>query len=191
MASIESMIVFTHRGLEPSKPDFFPESSFEAFENQLSRGFGIEFDPNFCKDGIVVWHDPTLERFSGGEDLRTLHDLTVAELSAMKSWNKSHTTQGRIPAFDEIIELIRKSESTINALHFKGKYQNPEDTKTLIQHLQNNSDVLSKILIFDVKPKTAETLLEVFPELQIAPSVAHQYDVSRYNSAVSETLIET
>ncbi|OGE16941.1 hypothetical protein A3F00_02870 [Candidatus Daviesbacteria bacterium RIFCSPHIGHO2_12_FULL_37_11] len=191
MASIESMIVFTHRGLEPSKPDFFPESSFEAFEDQLSRGFGIEFDPNFCKDGIVVWHDPTLERFSLGKDLRALHDLTVEELHGMKSWNTSHTAEGKIPTFDEVMDLIRKSESTTNALHFKGKYQTPDDLQTLIEHLKKNSDVLSRILIFDVKPETAKTLLEAFPEIALAPSVAHQHDVDRFNSVVAETLIET
>ena len=57
-------IIITHRGLEPSNPSFWPESSYEAFEDQLKRGFGIEFDPNFCKDGIVVSHDSTLKRIT-------------------------------------------------------------------------------------------------------------------------------
>jgi len=56
--------ILTHRGLEPSKPDFFPESSIEAFINQLHRGFGIEFDPNFVKDGIVINHDSNLKRIT-------------------------------------------------------------------------------------------------------------------------------
>ena len=155
--------IITHRGLEPSKKDFYPESSFEAFQDQLKRGFGIEFDPNFTKDGIVVWHDATFERFSGK----------------------------RLPTFDEVMDLIRKSSSKINALHFKGKYQNPEDTKLLIERLKKNFDVLPKILIFDVKPETAAILLEAFPDLQLSPSVAHQHDVYRFNSTVAETLIET
>lgn len=44
--------IITHRGLEPDRPGFFSESSFEAFADQLARGFGgIEFDPNFTSDG--------------------------------------------------------------------------------------------------------------------------------------------
>lgn len=191
MASIETMIVFTHRGLEPTKPDFYPESSFEAFKDQLSRGFGIEFDPNFCKDGIVVWHDPTLERFSGGKDLRALHDLPVSELSQMKSWNKSHTAEGTVPTLEEVLILIRESSGPMNALHFKGKYQTPENTGVLIKHLQKYPEILPRLLIFDVKPETAGTLLEAFPEIPLAPSVAHKFDAKRYNEAVSGTLIET
>lgn len=184
-------LVLTHRGLEPSKLDFYPESSYEAFEDQLKRGFGIEFDPNFCKDGIVVWHDANLTRLSEGKDERPFRDVNVAELSKMRFWNKAHTTEGRIPTFDEVMELIRKSPSKINALHFKGKFQTPDDTETLIEHLQKNSDVLPRLMVFDVKPKTAEVLLEEFPDLALAPSVAHQFDVTRFNSVVAETLFET
>lgn len=184
-------IILTHRGLEPSNPDFYPESSYEAFQDQLNQGFGIEFDPNFAKDGIVVWHDANLIRLSEGRDERAFRDVPVSELSKIMFWNKNHTTKGKIPTFDEVIELIRKSSSRINALHFKGKYQNPDDTKLLIKHLQRNADVLPKLLIFDVKPNTAEILLKEFPDLQLAPSVAHVFDVKRYNSVVAETLIET
>lgn len=183
--------VFTHRGLEPSKPDFYPESSYEAFGDQLKRGWGIEFDPNFAKDGIVVWHDANLSRLSEGRDERAFRDVPVSELSEIMFWNKNHTSHGRIPTFDEVMELIRNSSSKINALHFKGKYQNPDDTNLLIKHLQNNSDVLPKLLLFDVKPETAQVLLRQFPDLTLAPSVAHQYDVLRFNSVVAETLFET
>ncbi len=157
-----SPTILTHRGLESSKPDFYPESSIEAFENQLKRGFGIEFDPNFTPNEILVWHDATFER-----------------------------AKGKIPTLDEVMELIRNSTSLINALHFKGKFQNPRDIKLLIKYLKRNSDVLFKILVFDVKPQTANMLLRTFPDLQLAPSVAHQYDVTRFNSVVANTLIET
>lgn len=186
-----SILILTHRGLEPSKPDFYQESSLAAFEDQLSRGFGIEFDPNFCKDGIVVWHDANLARLSEDRDKRAFREVPQTELSQIRFWNKNHTTDGKIPTFDEVMELIRNSSSRINALHFKGKYQNPDDTNLLIKHLQNNSDVLPRLLVFDVKPDTAETLLKEFPNLALAPSVAHKHDVFRFNSVVAETLFET
>ena len=157
-----SVIILTHRGLEPSKPDFYPESSCEAFEDQLNRGFGIEFDPNFTEKRIVVWHDATFER-----------------------------ANGRIPTLDEVLNLIRTSSSKLNALHFKGKYQNPDNINLLIDCLKNYQDILSKILVFDVKPETAKILLKEFPNIQLAPSVGHSYDIERFNSSISNTLIET
>lgn len=182
--------VITHRGLEPSKPNFYPESSFEAFQDQLNRGFGIEFDPNFIKGGIVISHNPTLLLPSEGKDKTTFGNLSIAELSKVKLWNNKHTSDGRIPTFDELMELIRGSSSGINALHFKGKFQESDKTTLLIGHLQRNSDILPKLLVFDVKPKTAGVLLAAFPTLQLAPSVAHQYDTQRYNSFIENTLID-
>src|SRR3989344_3743226 len=157
-----STYIITHRGLEPSNPDFYPESSYEAFEDQLKRGFGIEFDPNFTEKGILVWHDATFER-----------------------------AKGKIPTLDEVLDLIRKSSSKVNALHFKGKYQNFKNIQSLIKILKQNNDILSKILVFDVKPETAKILLKEFPDLQLAPSVAHSYDIERFNNSISNTLIET
>lgn len=188
MSSIE---VITHRGLEPSNPNFPPESSVQSLSNQSGRGYGLEFDPNITKDGIVVWHDQTLERLSEGKDTRSFRNLTVKELSKIRFWNKNHTTEGVIPTFDEVMELIRQSSANVNALHLKGKYQNPADLEILIEHLKKNSDVLERILIFDVKVETAKSLLRVFPEVKLAPSVANEFDVFRYNSLVGETLYET
>lgn len=58
------MQIITHRGLEPRNPKFpFLESTKEAFFDHLSRGYGIEFDPNFTNDGVCfVFHDGTLKR---------------------------------------------------------------------------------------------------------------------------------
>ena len=69
------IIILTHRGLEPNRLDFYPESSYEAFENQIKRGFGIEFDPLFCKDGIIVSHDKNLARITNGLDNRNFSKI--------------------------------------------------------------------------------------------------------------------
>src|SRR5947209_17733169 len=101
--------IFTHRGLEPSKSDFYPESSYEAFQSQLARGFGIEFDPNFVKDGIVVSHDTTLSRIIDGKDTREFHDVTVAEVTSIryrtKNGDGTPTQEGRIATLDELLKL--------------------------------------------------------------------------------------
>src|SRR5258706_1377861 len=106
--------VLTHRGLEPSKPNFYPESSLEAFQYQLQRGFGLEFDPNFVKDDIVISHDATLKRITEGSDMRDFHDVTVAEATSIRYGT---LVKGHMPTFDELMDLISKSTSNINALH--------------------------------------------------------------------------
>lgn len=178
--------VFTHRGLEPSRENFYPESSYESFENQLSRGFGIEFDPNFVKDGIVISHDTTLKRITSGKDLREFKDLEVQEVTKIRY---GATKQGRTPTFDELMDLIRMSKSTLNALHLKGKFQRTEYLDLLIDALKKNSDTLSRLLIFDAKPETARYLKNSISNLIIAPSVSHPYDIIRFNTAVLGTLI--
>src|SRR3990167_11534421 len=96
------IIILTHRGLEPYKKDFYPESSLEAFQDQINRGFGLEFDPNFCKDGIVISHDATLQRITEGKDSRAFADVSVKELINITYGQKS----GHIPTFDEVLSLI-------------------------------------------------------------------------------------
>ena len=67
------MYIITHRGLDPSMQDFFVESSLEALENHIERGFGLEFDLQATKDNkFVVFHDNNLKRISQGENLKKI-----------------------------------------------------------------------------------------------------------------------
>lgn len=177
MPYLEKKQILTHRGLEPGNPDFYPESSFEAFRNHLTRGFGIEFDPNWTRNDIVVWHDESLRRASGETDTRKFRDITASEIPK------------RIPTLQKIFDLIRHSQSKINALHYKGRYQYANDLPRLIQLLKYYIDILPRLLVFNVKPKIALNLLRSFPEIQLAPSVAHPYDIKRFNGYVDNTLI--
>lgn len=150
--------IITHRGLEPSNTNFFPESSFKAFQNHINRGFGIEFDPNFTQDGIIISHDLIPKRTS--------------------------------PTLIEILDLIqRESSHPVDALHLKGKFQTPGYIKKLLDALKQYPDILPKTIIFDIKPETARLIKQELPTAQLAPSVAHDYDIARYNQAVSGTLI--
>jgi len=179
--------IITHRGLEPDRPGFFSESSYEAFADQLARGFGgIEFDPNFTRNGeIIVVHDAGLGRFTDGRDTRTFAtDVTANEVRAFRFAN------GRIPFFTEVIELIRANPSArINALHLKGRFQETKYLALLVAALKDARDVLDRIVVFDVRPATARFLARELPELRLSPSVAHPYDIERYGAVVGNTLL--
>ena len=76
--------VITHRGLEPSNLDFYPESSYEAFKDHLERGFGIEFDVNFAKDGLIVFHDSDLNRITKGDNKSLFSELGLEEIKKIR-----------------------------------------------------------------------------------------------------------
>lgn len=177
--------VITHRGLDPSLPGYYSESSFEAFEDQLERGFGgIEFDPNPTKDGgIIVLHDHSLSRITGGKDTIAISELTTGEVLNIPLKN------GRIPTLDEVMNLIRQSSGNISAMHLKSRFQESNTLGIIVEALKKYKDVFPRFLVFDVKPNTAKILKQQFPDLRLAPSVAHQFDIDRYNKIVGGTLI--
>lgn len=175
--------VITHRGLEATRPNTPSESSFEAFQNHLARNYNIEFDPNPTKDGIIVMHDASLIRSTTGRDERNVADITTEEILKIPLAN------GRIPTFDEVMDLIRKSDSTVNALHLKARFQTPETLEIIMNALAKHEDIFTKLLVFDVKPEITKVLKARFPTLRLAPSVAHPYDIQRYNDVVGNTLI--
>jgi glycerophosphoryl diester phosphodiesterase len=181
-----SLEIITHRGLEPEKKEFFTESTYEAFADQAKRGFGLEFDANFTADDqVVIFHDAGLERITKGQDKRLFSEMSLAETKEVKLDN------GRLCDLDELFGLIESGEAKTSALHLKGKFQAPKYLDILVNHLKKHPEAVKKILIFDAKVETAKYLKEQIPEIQLAPSVAHEYDVERYNSAVGGTLIPT
>ena len=182
VSDMASTNIITHRGLEPGKPDYYPESSYEAFQDHLKRGFNIEFDPNPTKDGIIVMHDATLKRPTEGRDERNVADLTTEEVLQIPLAN------GRISTFDEVMELIRNSDSTISALHLKARFQTDETLERIMDALGKYSDIFGKFIVFDITQQTARKLKERYPTLRLAPSVAHPYDIKRYNEIVGGTL---
>lgn len=178
------MIIITHRGLDPSKKEYFAESSREAFEDQLARGFGLEFDLQSTKDNeIVILHDGDLSRTSNGTDLRTINELTIKELSSI-IFSNSH-----IASLPEIIKLIKEKsdEKVVHAIHLKHSFQTRARLDTLLENLHGID--YKKYIIFDTTIETAKYLKERNSKLNLAPSVAHPFDIERYNYAVGGTLL--
>lgn len=180
---IDELQIFTHRGLEPSKKGFYSESSIEAFENQLKRGFSLEVDLNFTKDGIVLCHDNSLSRITSCMDTRELKCLTTTEVRSIK------LARGRLCSFEEIMNCVSKFPKQQLALHFKGVFQTEQNIHCLMEHLESYQPQLSQILLFDLVPTSARAIKSKFPSLEIAASVADAYDIERYQVAVKGTLM--
>ena len=73
-------------------------------------------------------------------------------------------------------------------MHLKGERQHASMLESLIQVLRRHPGAIPKMFVFDVKEDTAVTFKKVMPELALAPSVGHEYDIQRYNACVNHTL---
>ena len=176
--------IITHRGLDPSVPNFPFESSREAFVAHLERGYGIEFDPQRAADGYIVLHDTTLARITKGKDKRVVADVPLRDLLAL-NLDDSH-----LVTFHEVLALIteRSAPDAISAIHLKHSFQN--DVKNLDALIDELSSCNTEnIILFDVTNKTAQYLKSKNAALQLAPSVAHPHDIERYGSSVGNTLL--
>lgn len=178
------MYILTHRGLDPSKEDYFTESSREAFEDQLARGFGLEFDLQYTKDGkIIISHDGDFSRVSKGTETRAIKELTEKEIRAFV-FSGCH-----IASLPDLLKLIgeKGSRGNVHAIHLKHSSQTKELLDTLLENLRESG--YEKFILFDITLDTAKYLKAKNPNLNLAPSVAHPFDIERYNNAVGGTLM--
>jgi hypothetical protein len=176
--------VITHRGLDPSKQNYFKESTIEAFTDQLKRGYGLEFDLRVTKDKkIVIIHDGALTRMTHGVDTRNVSDVDASEILSM-DFEGSHVT-----TFDVLLNLIEELQApgVVSAIHLKIGSQVEDALDLILTYLENVDKSL--FYIFDTTLKTAKYLKAKSPAVRIAPSVAHLYDRMRYNGVVGDTLL--
>jgi len=178
------MIILNHRGLSPEKKHSFTENSLESFKYYLKKGYGIEFDLNFTKDNrIIIFHDNSLKRVTNGKNNELIRDLSFSEMK------KIHLKKGRLCELSELLQLIFENKSRINAMHLKGNFQKKKYLDILINILKNYRNILNKLIIFDIKIETAKYLKNKIPNLLLAPSIAHKFDIKRYNKFTKKTLI--
>ena len=178
--------VITHRGLDPAIPGYYPESSVEAFRDQLNRGYGLEFDIQFASDDtMIAVHDPTLKRITGGKDERKIRDVASPEILAME-FSGCHLTT--VP---QVLSMIANTQAVgaISALHLKHLWQEPRFVVMLLDEIRKSGIRPDQFIIFDVKPEMARYIKGKVPGLELASSVSHPHDIERYNSVVGGTLI--
>jgi glycerophosphoryl diester phosphodiesterase len=178
------MQILTHRGLDVARDHYFTESSIEAFTDQLMRGYGLEFDIRLTKDKqLVVLHDSNLTRISHGKDTRNISDVTLDEL-VTGEFDGCH-----IASLSTLLTCIKENQKKglFSALHLKHSCHNKETLDILLTQLQGIDP--SSLIIFDVTIETAQYLRLKNNALNLAPSVAHPYDIERYNSVTGGTLL--
>ena len=103
------MKIFAQRGLS----SIYPENTLIAFEKALEYEIdGIETDVQLTKDGeLVIIHDETLDRTTNGPGF--VKDYPLKELKELNANNKMVGVY-RIPTLDELLNLLKDYDITIN-----------------------------------------------------------------------------
>lgn len=178
------MMILTHRGLDPDRKPYFGESSREAFSDQLLRGYGVEFDVHITRDKrIVILHDRTLQRISNDSDVRDIRDVPLADILSLS------TPGATLLTLEELCELLilHTQPGVWSALHLKHEHQNEDDVALIANTLKEVG--LKKCIIFDTTPAVAQQIHQSIPQVPLFASVAHPFDIARYNDAVGGTLM--
>lgn len=175
------MIILSHRGFK--LPNKTIESSLQSIRHHLKNKNGVEIDINFSKDKkIFFFHDSNLKRITNNKDVRYFKDIKLVNILDLKINNNTFCT------WEQLIKLIEKYNPKLIALHFKGELQSEKNIKKLIKNIQNNPKIIQKILIFDLKIKTAKTIKKEIPTINLALSIAHPFDIKRFNTYTKKTL---
>ena len=103
----DAPLVLGHRGARHAAP----ENTHAAFElARLEGAAGVELDVRLVKSGeIVVLHDPTLGRVTGGADRRAVEQLTWAEVQ------KVDVGRGeRVPLLADVLDWAKSRDLLVN-----------------------------------------------------------------------------
>lgn len=106
------MKIFAHRGFS----GIAPENTMAAFERAVAiKADGIETDVHLSKDGkVVICHDETVNRTTNGSG--PIQDLTFEQLQALDagSWFSPEFSKERIPALEDLLKLVSKTDLILN-----------------------------------------------------------------------------
>jgi len=100
-------LVYGHRGVRGARP----ENTLAAFEHAAEEGAeGVELDVRVDRDGeLVVLHDPTFERVTGGADMRAASELPYEEIRRIDVGSGE-----RAPRLTEVLSLAQARGLRVN-----------------------------------------------------------------------------
>lgn len=160
-------LVVAHRGLLLDAP----ENTLANFRACLDLRLGFELDVQRSRDGhLVCVHDTTVDRTTNGTGRVT--DLTLKELKSLDagSWFDVAFRDERIPALDEVFELLSHYEKfpVLIAVDFKG--DDPDIERDVVALAEKHA-VLDHLLMIGrtiQSPQVRKRLRQANPQTHVA-----------------------
>lgn len=139
-----NLINFAHRGAAGHRP----ENTLASFVHALELGAtGIETDVQMTKDGrLVLIHDETLNRTAGSPGW--VKDLTFEEIRSLEagSWFHEIYREEKIPALEELLELVRETDTIVNLELKNGAVLYPDLERKVIEAVRHY-DLSERVII--------------------------------------------
>ena len=145
--------IIAHRG---SRAEGIPENSIASFRNAIKAGVTtIECDVWLTADGeLVVHHDKTLTRMTGGKCTSTVESLNLNELPRLSTSltgqsDEKHCSKyeydeiTKIPLFEDVLKLLVMNPRISMIIEFKSENDTSiEKVSNLLERYGKKGDVL-------------------------------------------------
>jgi glycerophosphoryl diester phosphodiesterase len=134
--------IYGHRGVRHGAT----ENTIAAFDAALAqRADGIEFDVRLNYEGaVVVFHDESLARMTGGADTRALFDIPLAELRSIDLLDG-----GKIPLLEDVLGWAARRRTYLN-IELKTHGNNSRTLAIAVMReleVRANVDMKSRVLL--------------------------------------------
>jgi len=148
-----------HRG--GRGPGWPPENTLAAFERAIGEGArALELDARLTADGaVVVLHDPSLARITGGADTREVHRCSARDIAAIQV--DGHP----IPTLDEALELAGQRRVIVNV---EIKADRPRRGALTLAALRCVARARCDVVVSSFHPGVCALARAVVPELEVA-----------------------
>lgn len=158
-----NLINFAHRGAAGHRP----ENTMASFSYALELGAtGIETDVQMTKDGhLVLIHDETLQRTAGTPEW--VKDVTLEELRSRDagSWYHPDYSGEKIPTLNELLELVRDTDTVVNLELKNGFVLYPEMERKVIDTVRSYG-LTERIIISSFNHYSLVDCKKIAPEIR-------------------------
>ena len=154
-------MVIGHRGV---RHEGALENTLPAFEAAVREGAeAVELDVRVCAGGeLVVAHDPTLARITGGADTRAVAEVGLAELGQVALLGGA-----RVPSLAEVLAFARARRLPVNVEMKRDAPSRPAIVRATAR-LLSRWDPSHPILVSSFDPFMLEGLRLLLPRIPLA-----------------------
>lgn len=127
---------------------------------------GVELDVQLTKDGeLVVIHDETVDRVSGEKGF--VKDYTLKELKRLNvsKHMPSYDKKTRIPTLDEVFDLLKNTEMTIN-IELKNGIVQYKNLEKKVLALVEEYDMLDRIWCSSFNHESIVRMKKLCPDMR-------------------------
>lgn len=157
---VKPMKILAHRGMLFDHP----ENSRRAIGEAFARGYHVETDLRFTRDGqVALIHDETLERLCGSS--RRVGELTAAELTALPLKADPHD---HVALLEEVVE---RPAGVGFGFHLKQEEQTPENCR-ILQRAFREFDLYATSFVFNLSRACCTLFREIDPAIRLSVLVS-------------------